>query len=309
MGCDSMILNISGRTDIVAFYTPWLIHRLKEGFVDVRNPFYPKLVQRIFFKDVDAMVFCTKNPLPILPYLSEIKIPIIFQVTLTPYHKDLEPHLPPKGKIIEGIKKLATIIPKEFLYVRYDPILINPTYTLDYHIRSFQHLCQALDGVVSKVIVSFIDHYKNVENHSSLLQLKAMTEEDLKIIGTHFSQIAKEHHMTVQTCGEKHNLQEYGFIKRDCVDFTTLFQLTGKTHFTEWKARNNSYCHCAKMIDIGAYNSCPHHCKYCYANFKEEEIAQNQKLHDPHSSLLLGHIQEEDEIKVLSDKRSHFYVE
>lgn len=304
-----MILNISGRSDIVAFYTPWFRKRLQEGFVDVRNPFYPRLIQRIFFEDVDAIVFCTKNPLPILPYLSEITIPIIFQVTLTPYHKDLEPNLPPKGQIIEGIKKLATIIPKEFLYVRYDPILINPTYTLDYHIRAFQNLCQKLDGSVSQIIVSFVDHYKNVENNASTLQLKNITEEDLKIIGTEFSAIAKKHHMTVQTCAEKNDLHEYGFLKRDCVDFTTLFKLTGKTHFTEWKARNNPYCHCAKMIDIGAYNSCPHRCKYCYANFKEEEIHNNQKQHDPNSSLLLGHIQETDEIKKLSDKRSHFYVE
>ena len=56
-----MILNVSGRTDIIAFYTPWLINRLKEGFVDVRNPFNPKLMSRINFDDVDAIMFCTKN--------------------------------------------------------------------------------------------------------------------------------------------------------------------------------------------------------------------------------------------------------
>lgn len=42
-----MILNVSGRTDIVAFYTPWFINRYKDGFVDVRNPFNSKLVNRI----------------------------------------------------------------------------------------------------------------------------------------------------------------------------------------------------------------------------------------------------------------------
>ena len=304
-----MILNVSGRTDIVAFYTPWFINRLKEGFVDVRNPFYPKLVNRIFFKDVDAIVFCTKNPLPIISYLSEIDIKIIFQLTLTPYHKDLEPKLPPKGKIIEGIKQISNIIPKEFLYVRYDPILINPTYTLNYHIKAFENLCCKLDGFVSQIVISFVDHYKNVENNSSSLQLKDITKEDLKIIGTYFSKIAKKHHMTVQTCAEKYDLHEYGFLKRDCVDFTTLFKLTGKTHFTKWKARNNSYCNCAKMIDIGAYNSCPHRCKYCYANFKEETIQNNLKQHDPNSSLLLGYIKNTDKVKILSDKRSHLYVE
>lgn len=85
-----MILNVSGRTDIVAFYTPWFMNRYHEGFVDVRNPFYPKLVSRIYFSDVDAIMFCTKNPIPILPYLEKIDKPKIFHITLTPYLKDIE---------------------------------------------------------------------------------------------------------------------------------------------------------------------------------------------------------------------------
>ena len=73
-----MILYISGRCDIVAFHTPWLLKRMEAGYVDVRNPFYFRQVSRIFFKDVDLLVFCTKNPLPILPYLKNIKKPILF---------------------------------------------------------------------------------------------------------------------------------------------------------------------------------------------------------------------------------------
>lgn len=75
-----MILNVSGRTDIVAFYSKWFIKRYQEGYVDVRNPFYPKLVSRIYFKDVDLIVFCTKNPKPIIPFLKYIKQPIIFML-------------------------------------------------------------------------------------------------------------------------------------------------------------------------------------------------------------------------------------
>ena len=37
-----MIINVGGRTDIVNYYTPWLINRLKEGFVYTRNPYHPK---------------------------------------------------------------------------------------------------------------------------------------------------------------------------------------------------------------------------------------------------------------------------
>ena len=91
-----MILNVSGRTDIVAFYSKWFINRYREGYVDVRNPFYPKNVSRIYFDDVDLILFCTKNARPIIPYLSEIKKNIIFHVTLTPYKKDVEPNVKDK---------------------------------------------------------------------------------------------------------------------------------------------------------------------------------------------------------------------
>lgn len=55
---------------------------------------------------------------------------------------------------------------------------------------------------------------------------------------------------------------------------------------------------CVKMVDIGVYNSCPHFCKYCYANFFEEKLKDNFKLHDDKSSLLVRHITKDDITKV-----------
>ena len=129
-----MILNVSGRTDIVAFYSEWFMNRYHEGFIDVRNPFNPSLVSRIFFDDVDLILFCTKNPIPILNHLKEIKKPILFHVTLTPYKQDIEPNIPSKKVIIKAIKKLSEIVGIDNLYIRYDPIFISDQYTLEYHI-------------------------------------------------------------------------------------------------------------------------------------------------------------------------------
>ena len=151
-----MILNVSGRTDIVAFYTEWFMNRYREGFVDVRNPVYPKMVSRIYFEDVDAILFCTKNPLPIIKYIKEIKKPILFHVTLTPYKKEIEPHVPAKGKVIEAIKQLSQVLGKDYVVVRYDPILVSEKYSIAYHKKAFQHLCALLNGSVSKIIVSFL---------------------------------------------------------------------------------------------------------------------------------------------------------
>ena len=290
-----MILNVSGRTDVVAFYTDWFINRYKEGFVDVRNPFNQKLVSRIFFKDVDGILFCTKNPLPILKHLKDINKPILFHITLTPYEKDIEPNVPPKGKIIEAIKQISEIIPKDNIYIRYDPILLNDKYSVNYHVKEFESLCKKLNGYVNHIIISFIDDYKNVRNNSKELKLKNIEEDDYKKIGINFSKIAYSNNMTIQTCCEDNNLEEYGFIKEDCISATLAFKLTGKTNFKIWKERK---CNCIQMVDIGCYNSCKHFCKYCYANYDEKKVIENNKFHDPKSSLLVGKIDEYDIIKI-----------
>lgn len=292
-----MILNVSGRTDIVAFYSKWFIKRYQEGYVDVRNPFYPKLVSRIYFKDVDLIVFCTKNPKPIIPFLKYIKQPIIFHVTITPYKKDIEPYVPSKKEVINLVKEISKIIPKEYLYIRYDPVFLSNKYNLDYHIKAFDRLCTLLDGYVSKIIISFLDNYKNVQNNLRYLQVKNFSDEDYKKLGLNFSRIAKEHHIIVQTCGEKKDLVEYGFIKDECLSRSLAYKLTGK-NFPRWQARNNKNCNCANMVDIGSYNSCLHLCKYCYANYDESSIRANVLQHDVNSSLLIGNLNNDDIIKI-----------
>ena len=284
-----MILNVSGRTDIVAFYTDWFMNRYREGFFDVRNPFYNQQVSRIYVEDVDAIMFCTKNPMPMIPYLKEIEKPILFHVTLTPYKSDIEPGVPAKRKIVEAIKQISKIVGIDNIYIRYDPIFISDKYTIEYHIKAFNHLCELLNGYIKHFIVSFIDDYKNVRNNYKFLRLKEFKESDYES--------AKNNGMTVQTCFEERNLVEYGFIQADCLGKELAERLTGKTKFKKWKARSGGKCNCVEMADIGAYNTCKHFCKYCYANYDEKIVAQNNKLHDVNSSLLIGKLAEDDIIK------------
>lgn len=292
-----MILNISGRTDIVAFYSEWLINRLEEGFIDVRNPFNPNMVSRILLEDVDLLFFCTKNPIPIIGKISSIKKKVYFHITLTGYKKDIEPGLPPKKDIIKAIIKLSKLIGKENIVIRYDPILVNNKYTIDYHIKAFTKICELLDGYIEKILISFIDDYKNVRKNYNILQYRKLLEEDYKKIGTSFSNIAKNHNISIHTCAEDRNLTEYGFIKDECMSKELALKLTGK-NYKKWKARKNVPCQCVEMVDIGVYNSCKHFCKYCYANFDEIKVKDNYSKHDPNSSLLIGKLNKDDIIKV-----------
>lgn len=292
-----MILNVSGRTDVIAFYSEWFMKRYEEGFIDVRNPFYPKMISRISFDNVDAILFCTKNPIPILKDIKKIKKPILFHVTLTAYKNDIEPNVPPKREVIKAVQELSRLIGKDNLVIRYDPVFISDKYSLDYHVKAFDKLCRLLEGYVSKILISFIDDYKNVRKNEKILNFRKFTENDYKVIGESFSKSAREHGLVVHTCFEDRDLTEYGFVKDECLSVELAYKLTGKIFKEKWKARKERKCNCVAMVDVGEYNSCKHYCKYCYANFDEKLVKDKFRLHDPNSSLLIGKLEDDDIVK------------
>lgn len=292
-----MILNVSGRTDIVAFYMDWFLNGIERGYFLVRNPFVKTLVHKINYENVDAIVFCTKNPSNLLENIERITKPFILHVTLTPYGKDIEPNVPNKHDTIEVIKKISEAIGKNKIFIRYDPIFLSEKYTIDYHIRAFNEIVSELEGYTKTIIVSFIDRYKNVEAHLDELCMKEFEESDYARIGEEFSRIAGDDGMSVQTCSEVRTLFEYGFVQGDCVTSELIESIAGKSINKKWTGRNNKNCHCIQMYDIGDYNSCKHLCKYCYANYDESMIISNVSKHDSESEILIGAVSKVDEIK------------
>lgn len=296
-----MILFVSGRCDIPAYFSNWFFHRLKEGYVDVRNPFNPHQISRIILNEanIDVIIFCTKNPLPMLPRLQEIPFPYIFHVTLTGYHRDIEQSVPDKKAIIEGIKEMSKQLGPKRVIVRYDPILLNDKYTIEYHCRAFERLCTQLEGYIETIIISFVDMYKNTRKNMEKMKLQPLDEPQMKLIGKAFGEIAKNHHMHVQSCAEKVDLSMYGIEAKECMNMEDITDAIGHTfEKPKGKGVREQVCKCLPSVDIGDYNCCPHECLYCYANYDADCIKDRIKLHDEYSSVLLGHITEEDHITI-----------
>lgn len=295
-----MILNISGRTDIVAFYSEWLVNRFEEGYVDCRNPFYSQQVTRYMLnpQTIDLIVIATKNPLPLFPHLEKFRMyPLLFQVTLTPYGTDIEPGVPNKRDILKGIQWLSQKLGHDHVMVRYDPILLSSKYTIFYHEKAFRHLCASLSGFVDTIIFSFLDLKKNTVKHQQEMQLLPITAYDMQTIASIFSQIAKEYHISLQTCAEEVDLTCYGIFNRGCISSSIVDRLTGY-HKDYPKGNTRKNCPCLKSVDIGVYNTCPHRCKYCYANYDEDQIRENVTNHCKTSSFLIGKRQKDDILKI-----------
>ena len=134
-----MIISASRRTDIPTYYSDWFYSRIKDGFVLVRNPMNIHQVSKISLSSdvVDGIVFWTKNPIPMMTKLDEIKdYSYYFQFTLNAYGKDVEPNVPSKNEIIiPAFQKLSQKMGKDKVVWRYDPIFFNENYTMDYHCK------------------------------------------------------------------------------------------------------------------------------------------------------------------------------
>ncbi len=301
-----MIIQTGMRTDIPAFYSEWFINRIKAGFVLVRNPYNPIQVTRYSLSPdvVDLISFCTKNPSPMLDKMDHLApYGQYWFVTITPYGKDIEPNVPDKQKVMEDFKRLSDRVGVDSIGWRYDPILVDSQHSVQWHIGKFEEMAKNLSGYTKICVISFIDIYKKVEKNFP--QARAVSHQDKMTIGKAFIEIAGNYGMTIRPCAEGTSLAPYG---ADCSGCMTVKTYETALHSNlavpkRGKNQRNGECACLLGTDIGAYDTCGHLCRYCYANTDPDLVKENMRKHDPKSPFLLGNLNPEDIIHE-ADQRS-----
>ena len=159
-----MIISASRRTDIPAFHSEWMMNRLRAGYALVRNPVSRTTVHRVDLTrgNVDCIVFMTKDPGPMVDNMREIARmghTALFQVTLTPYGKDLEPGVRFKADVNDSCLDMAGIIGRDRMVWRYDPVILNAGISLEYHRRKFSMMCSEASQWTDRCVFSFVDIY------------------------------------------------------------------------------------------------------------------------------------------------------
>lgn len=296
-----MIVSASRRTDIPAFYSEWFMNRLQEGFVYVKNPLNPKQISKVILDPevVDCIVFWTKNVQPMLQHLDNITrmgYPYYFLFTLTPYDRQVEKHLAPKTKIITGFKALSEKIGKQRILWRYDPIIVNESFSVEYHLQAFELLCGKLCDSTTKCIFSYVDLYAKTRRNAKGIVDREADLETMEQIAQGFSKIAHAYQIRLQTCCEETGLGKYGISHGACIDPQIIEELTGCPVEAKKDPNQRRICGCMESVDIGAYDSCPHGCVYCYAARDEKTVGSNIRRHDVHSPLLIGKPSADDKI-------------
>ena len=232
-----VIISASRSTDIPAFYVKWFFNRLAKGYCVWYNPFNKKPMY-ISFKNTKAIVFWTKNPKPILPYLKELDargIHYYFQVTLNDYvNEGFEPNVPSVEQRVKTFKQLSDMVGKEKVIWRFDPLIVTPEITPRTLLAKVWKVGNMLKGYTDKLVFSFVDvlAYRKVQSNL-IKEIGCFTKDNVESSELTQSQkteivdglvklrdIWKEQgwNISLATCAEDLDLEQYGIEHNRCID-------------------------------------------------------------------------------------------
>ncbi len=290
-----MIVSASYRTDVPGFYTPWFERRYRAGYCLVAHPFDQSL-KRVGLNppEVDGYVFWTRNVAPFLPMLRRLAnddVPFVVQYTITGYPRSLEAAVAAPERAVGLCHELADTFGGSVAVWRYDPILLTTLTEADFHRRQFEHLAGRLAGATDEVVVSFAQMYRKAE--TNLRKLRAGVEgfdyHDpdpawKRAFLLDLRELAAGCGMRLSVCAQRELLQR-GLHDAACVDPARLGRVAGRPVVAARKPHRTA-CGCWESVDIGAYDTCPSGCVYCYAN-RSRELADRRRREHRVEDLLL----------------------
>ena len=290
-----MIISASRRTDIPACYSEWFMNRIRDGHVCVRNPFNTGQVTCVELdpEKVDCIVFWTKDAGPIikhLPELDERGFKYCFQFTVTPYDDRLEPGVRPKKEIEETLIRLSETIGKDKVFWRYDPIILNDDFTVDFHKKQFRRLCEMFAPYISRVTISFLDLYPRLLEKN----LRAAARDEMVDLADFIGKMSALFGLEVVTCSEAMDFSRFGIGRGSCIDPKLISRVVGLPLRLKKDPSQRAHCQCYQSVDIGAYNTCLAECIYCYATSRVGRMEAMRQGHDINGELLLGQLKEKE---------------
>jgi hypothetical protein len=286
-----MIISASRRTDIPAFFPEWCLRRFEAGRVLVRHPMNRRRVTEVPLvrRSVDCIVFWTKDPRPMLPELNRLDglgHHYYFLFTVTPYGSGMEPRLAPRERILAGFKELSQRLGRHRVLWRYDPIILSGRYSFRFHVDRFAAMAEELKGQTDRCIVSFLEPYAKIR---SAMQERGVRPPELgeqRELLRKFAEAAGSRGITLYTCAGDYGLENYGVRRGKCIDDALIGAITGRKVSSSKDPSQRPECGCVPSRDIGAYNTCLHGCRYCYAAGSSERAQERCGVLDPDAPLL-----------------------
>lgn len=293
-----MIISASRRTDIPAFYAKWFVNRLCAGYCNVPNPFNTKQITRVSLcvEDVDAIVFWSRNPRPLFPYLEELErrgYRYVFNFTILNNPRLLDANSPDVESSIRTFRELSDRVGADRLTWRYDPIVLSSLTSVDFHRRNFEAIAKSLQGYCKRCVISLVNLYrKSLKRLNDLagqgLVIHTGSNSEIASLLRFISETAHQCAMDVFSCAQEADFSTYGIKAGKCIDARHLSEVFRVELETQRDPHQRKHCGCDTSKDIGMYDSCLFDCRYCYATSSHERAKTNYRRHDVNSPSLLG---------------------
>jgi hypothetical protein len=291
-----MIVSASYRTDIPAFYGAWFRNRLAAESCRVANPYGGRAYEvRLDPDSVDGFVFWTRNVAPFQAALDEVAaagIPFVVHYSVTGYPRGLETSVTKPEQSVARIHDLASRHGPRIAVWRYDPVLITSATPAAWHRETFSRLAAAMAGAVDEVVLSFAQIYaKTRANLDRAAKRHGFCWRDpddgeKRALLAELAGIAAAFGLRASLCAQPALLSP-GLEEARCIDAGRLSDVAGRPVMARTKG-NRPGCLCAESRDIGAYDSCPHGCAYCYAVRRPEAAKRRHRAHDPDAEVLIA---------------------
>lgn len=298
-----MIISASRRTDIPAFYSEWFLNRIRAGYCATVNPFNSRQVSRVDLSPhaVEVIVFWTRNAKPLLRYLDELDAlgyHYYFQYTVTGYPPALEPRSPSLDQTVATIRHLSRRLSRHHVVWRYDPVVLSGITDVNFHRRHFAHLAAALSEFCGRVVLSIVDEYRAAKARLARAHDAGVVSPPESAPGfgemvADLARIAQAEGLQIESCAERIDLRSYGIPPGKCIDDMLIHRLFGIDVTHQKDPNQREECGCVKSRDIGAYDTCPYGCVYCYATKSLSSSATKRQQHDPDSPSLVGWLEPE----------------
>jgi hypothetical protein len=236
---------------------------------------------------VDGFVLWTRNIAPLAPRLAEVAAvaPFVVQYTVTGYPRAIETSTVAAARAVAAIRRLRADFGPRAVVWRYDPVLFTDLTPAAWHRANFAALAGALRGAVDEVVVSFAHVYrKTARNLDAAAARGDFRWRDPNIaekqaLAADLAVIAADAGMAFRVCAQADLVPPGGALAR-CIDADRLSDVAGQAIAAPVNG-NRPDCLCHASRDIGAYDTCPHGCSYCYAVSSPEAAKRRYTAHDP----------------------------
>ena len=181
----------------------------------------------------------------------------------------LEPHLPQLEHRIATFRSLSSLIGKEKVVWRFDPLILADKISRQDLVDKVGAIMQKVAGYTEKLVISFLDPKRygaKTRLKKAGINVQEFSDEDKLFICNAIVQMANQHGIELATCAENSTAlrADFRIIPNKCIDDNLMRRVSTNADFLSFldkiegltDAGQRALCCCTPSYDVGIQGTC-----------------------------------------------------